>query len=45
MSDFGERLRRMRRAAGRTQAELGTLDPDYDYTQPAEPDWGRVYEE
>lgn len=20
-----------------------TLDPDYDYTQPADPDWGKVY--
>jgi hypothetical protein len=22
-----------------------TLLPDYDYTQPADPDWGKVYEE
>lgn len=22
-----------------------TLDPDYDYTQPADPDWGKVYED
>ena len=24
---------------------LVTLDPDYDYTQPADPDWGKVYED
>lgn len=24
---------------------LVTLDPDYDYTQPADPDWGKVYEQ
>lgn len=22
-----------------------TLDPDYDYTQPADPDWGKVYDD
>ena len=22
-----------------------TLLPDYDYTRPADPDWGRVYED
>lgn len=22
-----------------------TLDPDHDYTQPADPDWGKVYED
>lgn len=22
-----------------------TLDPNYDYTQPADPDWGKVYED
>jgi hypothetical protein len=24
---------------------LVTLDPNYDYTQPADPDWGKVYED
>jgi hypothetical protein len=24
---------------------LVTLDPDYDYTQPADPEWGKVYED
>jgi hypothetical protein len=24
---------------------LVTLDPDYDYTQPADPEWGKVYKD
>ena len=24
---------------------LVTLDPNYDYTQPADPDWGKVYDD
>lgn len=43
--DSGKSKKPARHPAWGVWKGLVTLDPNYDYTQPADPDWGKVYDQ